>query len=103
MYFYRFAGKALSTVLEDWPSVKSALACDKSEGEGKGGGGGGGGGEWPFCLSLTEQQKILEAQSSTKHLDALTFTLLAKTPHNVCGIMHHGNEAFSGCMDKAWE
>lgn len=67
-------------VMEDWPSVRAALLC---EGETSEGGGGGGGGVWPFFLSPLEQHRILKAQSSTKHLDCLSYTLLSKTTHPV--------------------
>lgn len=81
----RFALKAIAVVLEDWPSVKAVLTCDSNlPGSLEGSKGpAGSGGEWPFTLSVSEQQKILESQSSTKHLDVLVYTMLAKTAHQV--------------------
>ena len=82
---YRFALKSIAAVLEDWPSVKAVLTCDCNPPTGglDNKSSVGGAGEWPFTLSMLEQQKILESQQSTKHLDVLAYTMLAKTSHQV--------------------
>ncbi len=84
-YTFRFALKTIGAVLEDWPSVKAVLTCDSSNSGGLDGKSSvGGAGEWPFTLSFLEQQRILESQQSTKHLDVLVYIMLAKTSHQVC-------------------
>lgn len=69
--------------MDDWHSVRAALLCEGETSEGGGSGGGGGGGVWPFFLSPLEQHRILKAQSNTKHLDCLMYTLISKTTHIV--------------------
>ena len=81
--------------MEDWPSIKAVLSYDDSNSRGlEGKGTVGGASEWPFSLSATEQQKILESQQSTKHLDVLVYTMLAKTSHQV-----HVHVHVSTCTD----
>lgn len=64
-------------VLEDWVCVRAALLHEESELNT------GTSNDWPFFLSLLEQHRILKSQTQTKYLDVLTYTLLAKTTHNV--------------------